>query len=141
MSALTDTMTALGALGLVPDPDRQDVWRKRLFARPEPGNDRKQDLEVHVVKDQWHEGIILRSVVGAVRNPVALTVQSRYRDMYGTLEYQAIDSETGYLSLVTHIPLAPFALTQPTAMIDFVSEFIGRADRLEEVLLGGGDVF
>jgi hypothetical protein len=133
----------LAAVGPTPldIPNEPSVWRKRLFARPEPGNDRKQDLEVHVVKDDWHEGIVVRSVVGAVGTGVALSVLSRFRDMYGSLEFQPIDRDNGYLSLVTHIPLAPFTMSDPTAMVNFISEFIGRADKLEEALLGGADVF
>lgn len=141
MGALPETISALQTLGLTPDADDPNVWRKRLFARPEPGNDRKQDIEVHVVKDDWHEGIVMRSVVGAVQNGIALSVQSRFRTMYGSLEFQKIDDDSGYLSLVTHIPLAPFTMSDPTAMINFISEFLGHADKLEEALLGGADVF
>ncbi len=58
------------------------------------------------------------------------------------VEYaQQIDGDRGYLSLVTHIPLASFTMSDPTAMANFISEFIGRADKLEEALLGGADVF
>ena len=114
----------------------------QMFARPEPGNDRKQELEIHLVEDSpWHEGIIVRSVAGMAPNDVALKVQSRWRDKYGSLEFQAIDAQHGYLSLVAHIPLGPFTLADPTSLINFISVFAGRADQLEEALLGGADVF
>ena len=139
MSQLPAVLEALSGY-LSPDPEDPSVWRGRLHARPEPGNDRKQDLEVHVVQpDRWHEGLVIRSTAAAVPNELALRVLSKFRDPYGTLEYQAADDHSGYLSLVAHVPLLPFTLSDPQALINFLMEFIGHADQLEEALHGGTD--
>lgn len=141
MAVLEDVLDQLFALGFSADGDDGMALKARLFARPEPGNDRKQDIEAHIVVDEpWHVGVIFRSVAAAVSNPVALSVMNRWRDKYGTLEYQRFDEGNGYLSLVTHVPLAPFSLTDPTALVNFISVFVGRADELEEILLKGADI-